>query len=87
MEYICTISADLSRLSGALEQRSGADGIYWMLRFKVGIRFGGTELQAYLEWNEGVSDSVPEFNMSFMPHYIQGVTRKSQAQIIPNSLM
>ncbi|KAF8305224.1 uncharacterized protein EI90DRAFT_3001470 [Cantharellus anzutake] len=69
IEDVCTISADLSGLSGALEERWGSEGRYWRLDYKIGIRFGGTELQAYLEWVE------------------DGVTRTSQAQLIPNSLM
>ena len=87
IEDVCTISADLSGLSGALEQRWGSDGAYWRLDYKIGIQFGGTELQAYLEWTEDVSASVPEFSVSPMPYYSQGETHKSQAQIIPNSLM
>ncbi|CAE6473466.1 unnamed protein product [Rhizoctonia solani] len=49
----CTISADLANLSGALEPRIGVNGNkYWRLYFEVCIRFGGTELEAYLEWEE-----------------------------------
>ncbi|CAE6466508.1 unnamed protein product [Rhizoctonia solani] len=49
----CTISADLTNLSGALEPRIGVNGNkYWRLYFEVCIRFGGTELEAYLEWEE-----------------------------------
>jgi hypothetical protein len=52
----CTIAADLKNLSGALEPRIGAHGsMYWRLYFDVCIRFGGTELEAYLEWEENVS--------------------------------
>ncbi|CAE6465614.1 unnamed protein product [Rhizoctonia solani] len=40
-------------LSGALEPKVGANGSkYWRLYFDVCIRFGGTELEAYLEWEE-----------------------------------
>ncbi|CAE6454000.1 unnamed protein product [Rhizoctonia solani] len=49
----CTISADLANMSGALEPRIGIHGNkYWRLYFEVCIRFGGTELEAYLEWEE-----------------------------------
>ena len=85
-EDVCTICADLSGLSGALK-RWGSDGTYWRLDYQITIQFCGTELQAYLEWTEGVSASVPEFSASLMPYYTQGEMRKSQAQIIPNSLM
>ncbi|KAH7336828.1 hypothetical protein B0J17DRAFT_707236 [Rhizoctonia solani] len=49
----CTISANLSNMSGALEPRIGVSGNkYWRLYFEVCIRFGGTELEAFLEWEE-----------------------------------
>ncbi|CAE6394322.1 unnamed protein product [Rhizoctonia solani] len=51
---VCRISADLSKLSGALKRHTGRTGTtYWRLDFDVCIRFGGTELEAYLEWEEG----------------------------------
>lgn len=54
--HSCTIEADLDNLSGALEQEVGIHGdSYWSLIFDVCIRFGGTELEAYLEWKENVS--------------------------------
>ena len=71
IENVCTISADLSGLSGALKQRRGSDGTYWTLTYKVGIQFGGTELQAYLEWREDVSASVPEFGLSLTILYTE----------------
>ncbi|QRV92570.1 heat shock protein 70 kDa 12A [Ceratobasidium sp. AG-Ba] len=49
----CTITANLQKLSGALESRIGIHGrMYWRLSFDVCIRFGGTEWEAYLEWEE-----------------------------------
>lgn len=52
----CRITANLSQLSGALERMTGLHGTpYWHLGFEVCIRFGGTELEAYLEWKENVS--------------------------------
>jgi len=63
----CKITADLTNLSGALEPRIGIHGkMYWRLYFEVCIRFGGTELEAYLEWEEngtsctGAVTIVPE---------------------------
>lgn len=51
--YACRITANLNNLSGALERRTGQHGkAYWYLEFEVCIRFGGTELEAYLEWKE-----------------------------------
>lgn len=51
--HSCDISANLDGLSGALQPRIGVRGaMYWRLDFDVCIRFGGTELEAYLEWEE-----------------------------------
>lgn len=53
---VCTLSADLRGLEGALEKKIGDQGsAYWSLKCDVCIRFGGTELEAYLEWKENVS--------------------------------
>ncbi|QRV92559.1 hypothetical protein RhiJN_20577 [Ceratobasidium sp. AG-Ba] len=49
----CVIRANLSNLIGALERRIGLQGReYWRVNFDVCIRFGGTELEAFLEWEE-----------------------------------
>lgn len=53
---VCTVSAGLRSLSGALASATGAGGrTYWHVAFDVCIRFGGTELEAYLEWKEKVN--------------------------------
>jgi len=49
---VCDISADLSSLRGALQRQEGCHGIYWILEFTIGIRFGGTEMEAFIEWEE-----------------------------------
>ncbi|KAH7336869.1 hypothetical protein B0J17DRAFT_718783 [Rhizoctonia solani] len=49
----CMIRANLKQLEGALVYGVGARGArYWTLNFEVCIRFGGTELESYLEWKE-----------------------------------
>ncbi len=68
IEEICTISADMSGVPGILKESWGSDGKYWTVQFNVGIQFGGTELQAYLEWTKDVSDNYPEYNTSPMLH-------------------
>ncbi|CAE6374609.1 unnamed protein product [Rhizoctonia solani] len=57
----CTIRANLKGLEGALVSDVGRNGTrYWTLRFNVCIRFGGTELESYLEWEEnGVKHTGP----------------------------
>ncbi|KAJ1303493.1 hypothetical protein OPQ81_011679 [Rhizoctonia solani] len=51
-ENVCLITADLRSLSGALEAKIGPRGTYWGLLFWVCVRFGDTEISAYLEWEE-----------------------------------
>ena len=47
----------MKHLSGALEEAVGIYGeAYWGLSFDVCVRFGGTELEAYMEWEENVSE-------------------------------
>lgn len=55
-EEVCTVTADLQNFHGLLERKySNTTGVYWKLDFQVCIRFGGTELSAYLEWVQNVS--------------------------------
>ncbi|KAG9080758.1 hypothetical protein FRC06_006196, partial [Ceratobasidium sp. 370] len=58
---VCSITADISGLRGALRPEVGTGGVeYWSLTFSVCIRFGRTELEAFLEWNEnGVVHTGP----------------------------
>lgn len=51
---ICTVRADLSGLRGRLTKKLGLNGTYWELSFTIGIRFGRTELEAFVEWDEEV---------------------------------
>ncbi|KAG8792442.1 hypothetical protein FRC12_006089 [Ceratobasidium sp. 428] len=49
----CSITADISGLRNALRAETGVGGArHWSLVFEVCIRFGRTELEAFLEWNE-----------------------------------
>ncbi|KDN48293.1 hypothetical protein RSAG8_02885, partial [Rhizoctonia solani AG-8 WAC10335] len=59
-QYACTVRANLKNLQGALKSAVGTHGSrYWTLNYDVCIRFGGTELEGYMEWEEGVSISHP----------------------------
>ncbi|CCO31393.1 hypothetical protein BN14_05434 [Rhizoctonia solani AG-1 IB] len=52
----CTVRANLKNLQGALKSSIGINGNrYWTLNYDVCIRFGGTELEGYMEWEEKVS--------------------------------
>ncbi|ELU36223.1 hypothetical protein AG1IA_09748 [Rhizoctonia solani AG-1 IA] len=51
----CTIKANLRNLEGALMAATGSHGSrYWNLSFEICIRFGGTEIESFLEWVEHV---------------------------------
>ncbi|KAF8594081.1 hypothetical protein BDV93DRAFT_516060 [Ceratobasidium sp. AG-I] len=50
--HVCTIEVDLTQLSGALTEEAGANEPFWSLEFDVCVRFGGAELEAFLEWKE-----------------------------------
>ncbi|KEP48820.1 putative heat shock 70 kDa protein 12A [Rhizoctonia solani 123E] len=54
---ICTITAQLWDIEGALQKKTGLLGVdYWDLAVDMCICFGTTELQAYLEWEKNVSN-------------------------------
>ncbi|CAE6472150.1 unnamed protein product [Rhizoctonia solani] len=49
----CKATADLQELSGGLEMKIGQGGRpYWELRFSLCIRYGGVEIEGYIEWEE-----------------------------------
>ncbi|KAF8337586.1 uncharacterized protein EI90DRAFT_2991950 [Cantharellus anzutake] len=68
IEKVCDLVANLSGLSGGLEQRSGPSGTFWHLDFRVGIEFGGTELVAYIEWTE--RGMIRRGSATIIPHSI-----------------
>ncbi|KAH7336870.1 hypothetical protein B0J17DRAFT_718784 [Rhizoctonia solani] len=51
----CAISANLKSLKGALKSVAGTyrSSRYWALEYDICIRFGSTELEGYMEWEEG----------------------------------
>jgi hypothetical protein len=51
---MCTVQADLSGKEVLLHEKSGVNGIYWMYEYTIGLQLGGTELEAFVEWYEGV---------------------------------
>lgn len=57
------VSADLTGLEHALEKRQGTNGTISILHFEIGVRFGGTQLEAFLQWDENVSR--PSFMFCF----------------------
>ncbi|CAE6466496.1 unnamed protein product [Rhizoctonia solani] len=51
-EQICEVEADLSGMRQALKRKTGRDGDYYYLDFTMALQFGGTELQAFVEWEQ-----------------------------------
>ncbi|CAE6411041.1 unnamed protein product, partial [Rhizoctonia solani] len=49
----CKVTGNLQKLSGALKMKVSQDGsIYWVLEFDLCIRYGGIELEGFIEWKE-----------------------------------
>ncbi|KIM25135.1 hypothetical protein M408DRAFT_26535 [Serendipita vermifera MAFF 305830] len=53
LRSLCTLKADLSGLKGSFKRKVGPGGEYYRVDFRVAVRFGGTQLQARLQWDEG----------------------------------
>ncbi|KAF8602534.1 hypothetical protein BDV93DRAFT_607377 [Ceratobasidium sp. AG-I] len=49
---VCDLVADLSGLRGSLKSTGTVPNRYWYLDFFIAIRFGGTQLEAYVEWEQ-----------------------------------
>jgi hypothetical protein len=52
---LCTLTADFSGLRPSLRPLDGPRSKYYQFDFKIAIRFGGTQLQARIQWEEDVS--------------------------------
>lgn len=59
LHSLCTIKGDLSNLRNSLVRRTGSKGWYYQVDYDIAIRFGGTQLQATVQWKEGVGTSSP----------------------------
>lgn len=53
LRELCTIKANLSGIQNSLQRKVGPKGVYYRVDFDVVVRFGGTQLQARLQWEEG----------------------------------
>jgi len=59
-EHACTVAADMQQLAKTLKPRRGLDSTYVIARFEIGLTFGGTELKAFVQWEEnGVKKRGP----------------------------
>ncbi|KIM20881.1 hypothetical protein M408DRAFT_118947 [Serendipita vermifera MAFF 305830] len=52
MRRLCRLKADMSSLRGSLQPCCGLLGPYYEVHYTKSIRFGGTKLQARLQWEE-----------------------------------
>ena len=79
--------ADLSEMTRLLEKKKGTRGKYWVLNFTIGIKFGGTELEAFVEWYDGVRVSnVPSSELHLIDTPSQGKKCTGNAAVIPDGL-
>ena len=53
-ERACVIRADMSQLVQTLILQRGPGGTFLRAAFDLGITFGGTELKAFVQWEENV---------------------------------
>ena len=82
---LCTLRADLSRLRGSLKRLTGPNGQYYRVDFEVVVRFGGTQLQATIQWKEGVR--VEDQLQSVDSDPIQEARREGPITIVPNAIV
>jgi hypothetical protein len=77
LRYVCDLRADLSQLRDSLVVQTGPDGTkFWKVEYQVVVLFGGTRLQAHLQWKDKVRTflflssivSVPSVNQ-LLPSY------------------
>ncbi|PVF93793.1 hypothetical protein CPB86DRAFT_789737 [Serendipita vermifera] len=52
MRRLWTIEVDARDTRSAAKMRSGPNGIFWEIKFDILIRFGGTSMRAWLEWEQ-----------------------------------
>jgi hypothetical protein len=69
MRTLCTLNADLSGLRGSLKRLMGSEGPYYRVDYEVVVRFGGTQLQATIQWKEGVRIEVDCKMWTMAQHY------------------
>ncbi|KAG8716980.1 hypothetical protein FRC09_014938, partial [Ceratobasidium sp. 395] len=52
-EEVCRVEAGLSGMGNVMRRKTGPDGDYYAVDYTIALQFGGTELRAFLEWEEG----------------------------------
>ncbi|KAG8724428.1 hypothetical protein FRC09_018716 [Ceratobasidium sp. 395] len=53
-KHVCVVSAEVENPKGTVRRhKNPTTGMcYWTLSFRIAIRFGGTQLEAFIEWEE-----------------------------------
>jgi hypothetical protein len=54
----------MRQLTKTLKAGTGPDGLFFITEFDVGITFGGTELKAFVQWEENVRRPMGCFGMT-----------------------
>lgn len=85
-KQVCTVRANLNRLRGRLTKKIGPNGPYWKLYYVIGIRFGRTQLEAFLEWDEDVRNFWCSVQWVVVKISLQGEKCTSEATVIPHGL-
>lgn len=84
-ELVCKISTDLSSLANSSERITHPDkSTYHKVTFSVGITFGDTEMSAYIQWIESVSE-LAVYLMTLAQCLLQGVEKRGRAELLPQS--
>jgi hypothetical protein len=82
MRLICTLHADLSQLAGGIQTRTGPRGKrFYQVDYEVCVYFGGTQLQAKLQWKEKVCTFAHHYSSLLMKS--QGVLHEGPVAVMP----
>jgi len=49
---VCRVTANLSGLKESLHEVRGPEGVCWLIKFKIALTFGATELRASILWED-----------------------------------
>jgi hypothetical protein len=87
LRRLCALKADLSGLEGSLKRLDGPAGTYYRVDFKVVVKFGGTQLQATIQWEEGVRMRIKMDMKYHSSQFTQEALCEGPVTIIPNAII
>jgi hypothetical protein len=86
-ERECIVTANLQNIRGLVKLINPLTREpFWVIKFQIGIKFGGTQLSAFIEWEENVRQ-VLLFSCDQMLKHEQGKTMTGPATVIPQGLV